>query len=1038
MKPIRLEFTGLNSYRTRQVVDFQTLGADGLFGIFGPTGSGKSTILDAITLALYGGVDRTVNNTRGIIHQLENSLEVSFQFQLGECRYLVDRRYERNPKDPEAATAKQARLRRLGSNQEEVLASKPQEVNAKIEEILGIRRDEFLRAVVLPQGKFDQFLRMTGGDRAAMLEHLFGLERFGEELAAKVKNEAAICAGQLQQVEGEERGLGDCSQETVAQALMDLMVKRDESVAVQKHYEEVDQAFQKASALQELFLKRRAAQEKQARLEQEREIIAEQQYRLDKAERAEPLRELINRRKELNGKIAQETIRYQEKLRSHDDAVIKHHEAKARLELAEKAWNEQSPQLQGKKVQYQGALEKKRKLEELQKNAAQKRNEAEALGKTLSRLEKEIAACQGDLDHIRNTLTPLQDNRSRMIMDPEEKETVARGLEVLQHLEEAERRLEEKRRIYLDRETKTREYWDGLVEQIRQMLPEKEIAIGENIEELVKAYLSRTEQDLAASREDLQRALIRGSAAELAKELHDGEPCPVCGALEHPRPAQITEEIDQLKATVKKAERNLKDVRNWEEAVLKLFHDWENNNTLVREARAEMDRAEQEASKVLAEFYGIRCPFDREGLRRRKDELAELERQLQKIDKEREALLKAQEELNGRFGKLNQSYQAMRVNEASLRTDLNNLTTQIGEISGELQQISNGKDPILLIQKVDQIMQQLRRAVEDAKNNETETRGKADALAMELSALEATLTANREELGGIEGRLAAGLKDAGFTSAAEAEAVLMEAAARQSIRKQLEQYRQEVAVARNELERLDREIDNRPFDEAKFEEIKTRRESLFREADRLKTETALAQSKLNELKKKQERWNELQKQKALVERRKNLADELGMLLRGRKFVSFLAQEHLRDMALEASYQLGRLTGQRYALELAKDKDCEFVIRDDYNGGNRRMVNSLSGGEIFLTSLSLALALSSKIQLRGRYPLGFFFLDEGFGTLDQEKLDKVVSALEKLHDKNRMVGVISHVRELKERLPRYLEVTPAGEDGSGSEIKYVKN
>jgi exonuclease SbcC len=88
----------------------------------------------------------------------------------------------------------------------------------------------------------------------------------------------------------------------------------------------------------------------------------------------------------------------------------------------------------------------------------------------------------------------------------------------------------------------------------------------------------------------------------------------------------------------------------------------------------------------------------------------------------------------------------------------------------------------------------------------------------------------------------------------------------------------------------------------------------------------------------------------------------------------------------------------------------------------------------MTSLALALALSSKIQLRGKYPLGFFFLDEGFGTLDEEKLDKVMNALEKLHDRKRMVGVISHVKELQERLPCYLEVAAAGEDGGGSRIR----
>ena len=102
------------------------------------------------------------------------------------------------------------------------------------------------------------------------------------------------------------------------------------------------------------------------------------------------------------------------------------------------------------------------------------------------------------------------------------------------------------------------------------------------------------------------------------------------------------------------------------------------------------------------------------------------------------------------------------------------------------------------------------------------------------------------------------------------------------------------------------------------------------------------------------------------------------------------------------------------------------------------MNTLSGGETFLTSLSLALALSSKVQLRGQYPLGFFFLDEGFGTLDEEKLDAVIGALERLHDRNRLVGVISHVKDLKERLPYYLEVIPAGGDGSGSKVAMRRN
>nr|WP_238555846.1 SbcC/MukB-like Walker B domain-containing protein [Paenibacillus alvei] len=138
----------------------------------------------------------------------------------------------------------------------------------------------------------------------------------------------------------------------------------------------------------------------------------------------------------------------------------------------------------------------------------------------------------------------------------------------------------------------------------------------------------------------------------------------------------------------------------------------------------------------------------------------------------------------------------------------------------------------------------------------------------------------------------------------------------------------------------------------------------------------------------------------------------------------------------ASERLKSLTKQRYALEV--DSGGGFVIRDDGNGGIRRPVSTLSGGETFLTSLALALALSSQIQLRGKYPLEFFFLDEGFGTLDPELLDTVVTALEKLHSDRLSVGVISHVPELRARLARKLAVLPAEQAGQGSRIVMEMN
>jgi DNA repair protein SbcC/Rad50 len=1034
MKPIKLRFTGLNSYRTEQVVNFEVLGAEGLFGIFGPTGSGKSSILDAITLALYGGVDRASNNTRGIIHQLERTLEVSFEFELGGIRYLVERHYERNPKDPEAVVAKQARLRRLNPEGETVLASKPQEVTIKLEETLGIGRDEFSRAVILPQGKFDQFLRLTGGDRAAMMEHLFNLEQFGEGLIIKVKNQTGVLSEQLQRIEGEEQGLGDCSQEAVNQADSDLQTKTDEYRGAQKDFETADKSYKEAEVVRELFLKRRLIVEKFNQLTQEQETIAEKQSRLNAAERAEPLRGLLTRQKELQQKVAMESTICQNKSGAHSDALTQHRNCQKALEIAEKEYNEQLPQLQERKARYQGAQEKQKKSEALQKNIDEKQQELTKLECQLANSAKKIVAGKSLVEDTRLALESLQQERVQFVVNLDEKALIESALPALFHLEESEKRCQETEENYTQRKLQSDTKWGAIIEQVHEMLPNQPVLAGDDIEEYSKSLLEKAEKSLDDARKAQQQTMIINLAAELVKELHEGDPCPVCGSREHPLPVESNRETEKNEVIIKAAEDRVRATRIWDGELLKLWHDWNTNQVLIAEAQQLLEKNQKDLQAASAEFEKIRGKFERDQLRIRKQEVLDFEKQLHFIDQKQESMRKTQAELNGELQKLYDLDHADKITAVSLQEALKSLTSQLNDVARELNQITDGKDLDDLIRDMVQTYNRLQATVELTKQKEAETRAIEENFAREITVLEATITANRSELEGLEDHLSIGLEKAAFKTVAEVEAVLLEAAERQLISQQLEQHRQEVAVARNEMDNLEREINNRPFEEKMFAELNSRRDSLFQEAERLKAETTLAQNKVNELREKQERWNELKRQKTAAEKRKQLAEDLANLLRGRKFVSFLAGEHLRDMTLEASYQLGRLTGQRYALELTAGKDCDFMIRDDYNGGNRRTISSLSGGEIFMTSLALALALSSKIQLRGKYPLGFFFLDEGFGTLDEEKLDKVMNALEKLHDKNRMVGVISHVRELKERLPRYLEVTAAGEDGSGSEIR----
>ena len=188
MKPIKLELMGLNSYIEKQVVDFEKLTSRGLFGIFGSTGSGKSTILDAITIALYGNIPRDASD---YINTACDKAVVKFEFEIGSknnrSRYFVERTIKNTP----SGGTKTARVL-LGEIKQDgdinVLGDKVGEVKNKIEEIIGLTSDDFTRSVVLPQGKFSEFLKLQDRDRRKMLERIFNLEKYGDKLSTKVKS----------------------------------------------------------------------------------------------------------------------------------------------------------------------------------------------------------------------------------------------------------------------------------------------------------------------------------------------------------------------------------------------------------------------------------------------------------------------------------------------------------------------------------------------------------------------------------------------------------------------------------------------------------------------------------------------------------------------------------------------------------------------------------------------------------------------------------------------------------------------------------
>jgi len=298
------------------------------------------------------------------------------------------------------------------------------------------------------------------------------------------------------------------------------------------------------------------------------------------------------------------------------------------------------------------------------------------------------------------------------------------------------------------------------------------------------------------------------------------------------------------------------------------------------------------------------------------------------------------------------------------------------------------------------------------------------------AAAEAAALAGRQ-LAQAERALTAALADNGFASREAAVAAALAQEVRRDWAALAAAHREREQALRHGLAQLAAKLQGRVVSAAQWAQAQAELAAAKARAEAALEARAKAAQGAEELAVRHARWSELEARRAeqavLLER----LGKLQAVLKANAFVEYLAEEQLMQVSRAASERLGELTRRRYAIEV--DSGGGFVIRDDANGGVKRPVSTLSGGETFLTSLALALALSAQIQLKGEYPLEFFFLDEGFGTLDQDLLDMVIGALEKLHMDRLAVGVISHVPELRARLPRKLIVQPAEPSGRGSRV-----
>lgn len=1011
MKPIRLEIDGINSYASKQVIDFETLTSRGIFGIFGKTGSGKSTILDAMTLALYGNIAR---GTKEFINSNRDKASVFYTFELGlgsdRARYMVTRRFKKKEKSGKtSAVSDYVRLMSMDASGEyEVLADKVGEVNSQIKSILGLEESDFLKSVVLPQGRFGEFLSLTGKDRRNMLERIFNLEEYGTDLNISLARKKKSVNDQINIVQAKLAEYPDVTAQAYKDLGENIKDVNNELASSKNSLTEADKLYEEYREVYKLMSDKAKLDLIEKNLSSQREEMEFLRSRLETSRTYFGLEADIKKIEDLDAqlvKINQELNLADKNRKKLDEDMARESDILGQLESKIKDMRQDSDYKNRLREAYQLEVSKNQQEEDKAKQEAlvsEDLTTSKSIEKSLEVKREELDKVEEKIGNIIDAI--IEEEKIQLVSDDQLMEMNTSLHELASSLSKYEEN-EAKYKLLKDKSSLRQEEIAKLKKSLE--LLEKEIKDQKlGLDNMIKENTQVRIQDLA---KDLKSILLDHD--------HQGQACPVCGSkiVSLDYQAMYDIDLDAYKMKIDQAQVNLE----------KLIDHRDQMRLKLGKLEVQLSLEEEEI-KVLEEDLG-------------KKDLGEL-RSVYKSSKDqldRERSLKSLKERE--IAKLNKEKDQVHRDKLEIEKDINNLTIDLesrksrievykSNISGldeSIENIDSRLSPLKLglgVDSLEEVYQDMQKKEEAFDSLSKNIQAQIDKLE-DLKSKERVITQVYNELSK-DREVAQGMK-ATILSRQEfkdIDRIREESLTRDDYDQalaQVEDYDKKVLETSHSIKLLSESLGGRSLDEAQLVQQEEICKKLTEVVDHLKDKLSRLSYQYKKMGQDLDLVASFKKNLAGYQASMDSILELEKVLRGNKFVEYLAQIYLQNIVHDASQRLDLITNGRYALEI--DGDYAFVIRDNYKGGLRRSADTLSGGENFLTSLALALTLSSQIQLKGSAPLEFFFLDEGFGSLDRDLLDTVMNSLEKLQGQNMSVGIISHVEELKNMIPVRLEV-----------------
>lgn len=1034
MRPLQVTISAWGPYKDTVVVDFTKFNQGSLFLITGPTGAGKTTVFDAITFALYGDVSgktREKGTLRSDFATAGDDTYVELLFEHKGKSYRVYRapKYERPKKRGEGTTISQEIAELYIENQTPIVVIT--EVNKKIEEILGMTYLQFKQISMIAQGEFLELLVASSKDRVEILRNIFKTNQYEKlqkaltEKSLRLQRELTEQNNRLEEIVNTIECNREDEEDELARLLAAppyhydriLTLLKEGMTDSKKKEAQLEASIQEFEQAEKVLIERIAKGEK----------VNENHQRL--AELEERLQQLANQKETY---VAKKQRLNQAMQAMNVDSFDKMYEASVvRYNTAKSKWEQIKTQLEIALPEYEASKKDFDQVGVLEKSLLESQMKQKQI-ESYRPLVDEVNTLQEKIVLVQKTIVEIQREQENLKSKQEEtKNSLEKSKEEFHLYENVE--------VLIEQNKSSKERLQIQLAKLNQLQVKKEAldTAKRNKEKHIPEYEKAEQESLEAKRvyDEKEAQYRRAIIGIVARELEEGKPCPVCGSTVHPMKATIADnapdekELEGYKEVAEEKAKKFKDCYSYfaglSEKVNTLQSDFDTlckENDIESKHILEMIEKLQENQIALEEQAVI---YQKN--QKRKTELSESIANLEKLLKEYED---NSARLMNQYNLTLQEDKQFKEQEEQKKAMLPTEYQSSNQIAEALEQIA------IQVEKQKLQIQKVRELYDGAKTKYERLLALRSEREEEMRMVHAQGKVEKEELD-------AALQKFGFASRMAYKEASMNEIERTALEEEIKSYLESYQETDAKKKTLQETLGKEPV--VDVEALKEERMTLLQKKVQVVEEKQAFHTKQTVNEKAYKSMKEKLAKRSALEREYGVVKQLDNITKGNNpdrlvFEQYVLASYFEDILKAANLRLLIMTNSRYELlrstgvsDARKKDSLDIEVLDHYTG-KKRSVKSLSGGESFKAALSLALGMSDIIQsYAGGIEIDTLFIDEGFGSLDTESLEQALETLSKLTEKNRLIGIISHVGELQERINNQI-VVDRGKHGSTLEMK----